>query len=276
MGKGSSGASIIIDKENQIVTKSVPIKNWNLFNHLKNQYNFMKFLNYNELTTDVYNDFFNDNKYFYSMKYEEDTENINADDLLFISEKISSLNYPVPDVSFASYIERLKDHIRFLRKDETFKEMLSYKEFIINDDIVVPNINLIEMLDFGMKYYIHKKPTLCHGDLTRENVVNNYVIDPNLLMDGWNHWLLDYGKVLQSYHYNYEATFSCNSIIINKNKMKCSIGSNILCSFCEDAYYFEATHYLRMLKYKLAESKHNFKIAYIRLCQVWEFFKEIY
>lgn len=293
---GSSGANIIFDYDKNIVRKVVHINDRNKFAHLRDQYIFMKYISQFKLTPEILNDSFNTNIYFYEIRMMKGnilSENTLSEILVNLS-KLIDLPFPIPTQNFSWYLNRLSNHFKYMRNIQTFRELMTFKVFNVetnNNYIEVPNINFYNFFKVGHEIFKDLKPTLCHGDLTLENTVyHNLFIDTNFIFNGWNHAILDISKLFQSYHYDYETTF-------NKTTKKewSYIGDNLKINIedkefsektiklCEDflsdynldrrhILWFECSHYLRMLKYKIVESKIDMITAYVRLCQVWEDF----
>ena len=276
--KGGSGVKIM-KKGNEII-KSISLEDRNRFEHLYNQFLYMKMLSSEGLTPEVYDCGFNTNTFYYKMKFEESTEEFNLNKVLDNLSKVQKLKYPVPQYKFETYLQRLSSHIKHLQTNELFWKLLHPFKFKVND-IYVNNFSLMELFQDG-EQYMNINPSLCHGDLTIENIINDKFIDTNFLPNCWNHFMLDLAKLGQSLHYKYEETFGkddnlfkinhCSdiSIIETNNFPEFDDSHSILNE--RSVLYFETTHYLRMLKYKTNDR--DFVIAYIRMCQCWEKYKE--
>jgi hypothetical protein len=107
----------------------------------------------------------------------------------------------------------------------------------------------------------------------------------------WNSWLLDVGKLLQSFHYNYEDIFykkqytnfnyinEQSKITVNfyqKNDLK-KYYDIILQKYnnvIKELLLLEISNYLRMLKYKKNQDDYN--KAFIILSLLWNNYKENY
>ena len=276
--KGSSGARLTINKDT--VVKSVPLSNINAYMHLKEQYAYMQYLSQFNLTPRILSAGYTKDEFYYEMEFIKQTSPQTKEQMLAFLEifKENDFKYPVPDLPFSTYLDRLKQHIKYLSKFDIFRKMMTYKYFVVNDK-EVKNIDFLKYFNIMECVFGSLEPTLCHGDLTVENTVNDKLIDTNFLMDCWNHFLIDYGKIAQSYHYNYNYSFSGKAKINIKDNVMTDdsiINSEeIFSEICFPmAVGFEVSHYLRMLKYKLAESEFKFKLAYIRMCQCYEEIKQ--
>ena len=143
-----------------------------------------------------------------------------------------------------------------------------------------------------------------HGDLTVENIVcvegleneskqlaikyskllKYYLIDPNggNIHDSPN---LDYSKLLQSLHGNYELLTMVKSIDIEKNSIQFFMPSadnyrNLYSIYCNyltknftneqllSIYYHEAIHWLRLLPYRINKDEKMAVVFYVGLLEV--------
>jgi len=317
--KGGSASSVYLDEIHNEILKTVRVTDTNGFNHLRDQHCWMAY--HKEALPNYFphigDDFFKDGLYCYRMEFVEgktldkmlDNKFIARnllEDVMHTVVSISDIDFiPKGNTTFTTYIDRLKGHLRRLKKETIFVDMLMKKEFILVEngvEKVIPNIDFIKFISMltSMTSYMDKQYSNCHGDLTLENIIiNEYedfgcnrikFIDDNFIFNGWNSYLLDYSKIFQSLHFNYEETFSdSSSLIIDDGKYLLTYNTENVkikeylfghgCGFFTDAVrdaslVLEVTHYIRMLIYKLAISQKDFIVAYIRTCQAYHELKK--
>lgn len=195
------------------------------------------------------------------------------------------------DNKFDTFIDRLNSHI-----------LVNIDKFKLFNIIIFNNkkIELFNSKEFlselnNIKQSYNSYFSNCHGDLTLENifVLNDSIklIDSNFMNNEWNSWLLDVGKLLQSFHYNYEDIFykkqytnfnyinEQSKITVNfyqKNDLK-KYYDIILQKYnnvIKELLLLEISNYLRMLKYKKNQDDYN--KAFIILSLLWNNYKENY
>lgn len=125
------------------------------------------------------------------------------------------------------------------------------------------------------KVFAADKISDIHGDLTIENIVctkdDFYLIDPNT-GNIFNSRFIDYAKILQSLHGNYEYLMAVSDVCVEENRIdfKC-VGSKayeymlgqykkfLLDHFSEEEinsiYYHEIANWLRLMPYKLEKGR---------------------
>lgn len=134
-----------------------------------------------------------------------------------------------------------------------------------------------------------------HGDMTIENIIcfsdrDYYFIDPNA-DNIHNSPLLDFGKLLQSLHGNYEFLMMVKSVQIDENRVSFMMtksenygrlykryGQYLLDNFSDrdvlSIYYHEIVHWLRLMPYKIRKNEKLAVVFYIGLLavlhDVWE------
>lgn len=177
-------------------------------------------------------------------------------------------------------------NLNFIKKQSIISQLLVYDTIIING-IEYKNLPLLEK--YLSKEHLCKlfENDICceiHGDLTVENIICNanndgsfYFIDPN---GGniHNSQFLDYGKLLQSLHGNYEFLMTVTSVLLKKNRIDffCTpssaysktrkfyveyLNSNFTFEQVRSIFYHEIIHWLRLLPYKLSK-KSNTALAF--------------
>lgn len=230
--------------------------------------------------------------------------------LYWLKEVLAPIEYPSKRRDFDYYIERLFIHINLLSKTvPAYDKMQDVKVFQLIENgknIKIPNISWYEFVKALEKFtpFLNKYYSNNHGDCTLENIFlrensagTMVFIDPYYVRDGYNSWLLDVSKIFQSIHFSYEEAFNsrpeCSfkqyAVLSSMSTFEWNyyenpakndeLMSKTLSVLTEEEYaaslLLEATHYLRMLKYKIAISEKDFIKAYIRLCQSWQSFKEL-
>ncbi len=150
--------------------------------------------------------------------------------------------------------------------------------------------NLLEVFSLDRRADIH-------GDLTVENVVctskegKYYLIDPNggnIL----NSPFLDYAKMLQSIHGNYEFYMMVENVVVDKNRVhfaffpseayaklyeeyKRYLSDRFNSDELKSIYYHEAVHWLRLLPYKIAKNEKTAVAFYVGLLNVLDSIRKI-
>ena len=177
--------------------------------------------------------------------------------------------------------------------DTTVKNYISEKIFANTDTIIqfirplLPDVFMINGVEYSlsewsdlkdeawcMKQITSRKTCNVHGDFTVENLIIDqgssegwYTIDPNSY-NVFNTPLIDYSKLMQSFHLGYESinriprcNLSGNSISLQLPRsqaygdMHPVLENFILTEFGEDAlretYFHELVNYLRLVPYKI-------------------------
>lgn len=168
-------------------------------------------------------------------------------------------------------------------------ELQKFSELVINGRLYKNLSYYFDILSINNLSNIFKNDiqTRIHGDLTLENIIYDkktedhfYFIDPNP-ENIFSTMFMDYAKLLQSLHGQYEHLQKIKNVKINENKInfKNKINKNILCIYrlydkylkynfsnneYKSIYYHEIVHWLRLLPYKI---KKNSKLAVIFYCQ---------
>ncbi len=172
------------------------------------------------------------------------------------------------------YIEdKVNKNLKKIENGNYIKPLLKYDILIINGKKYK---NLKYFKKFLTKEYLYEifkndKYSDIHGDLTIENIINKgksyYIIDPNT---GNLHEssFLDYSKLLQSLHGNYEFYMNTKSVEINGNQInylftKSYVYQELFNEYYEylkakfsdkeikSIFYHEIVHWLRLLPYKI-------------------------
>jgi hypothetical protein len=283
--ENNTNAEVMLNEKDLIVKKIVSLSDKQTYTKLKDQFHFLKYMSQAlpDIFPKIYECQYDERFFYYSMQYLKKRHENNFFTILDNLEKMYSIKYfDVDDsITFEHYIKRLEGHIKTNLKNELFVSLLRQSYFVVNNQII-ENLKLCDFIEMGR--YIQKsfnlKNEVCHGDCTLENIVNNQFFDTNFLPNCWNNHLLDLSKLAQSYHYLYEETFKDNFVTkqqgshIWKFKNFCSLQENSITEHLNEMeiFYFEATHYLRMLKYKTKTV--DYIVAYLRMCQCFNEFKK--
>ena len=179
--------------------------------------------------------------------------------LLELIKKMSQINPAGRSVlSFDHYIERLKDHADHFKSDHMLSQIFYEIGLMLEEH----------------RMCLSKETSFCHGDFTLNNLLMStkgdiYVIDSNNDLN-WTSWLLDMSKLLQSSrHYEYYFGFAP---IKNHEveKIHPSIRAILTKEQWKATRLLEATHWLRMLKYKKTKSRAQFELARAFCITLWK------
>lgn len=106
-----------------------------------------------------------------------------------------------------AYIGEMKDTEPMREYSGQFLTYLQRLTTHIPSDIAAK----IEEFSAPLEDYLNSQQSMCHGDLTLDNVIlaNNevYVIDPSIQKNVWSSWLIDVGRQMQSLNSNYEIMY---------------------------------------------------------------------
>lgn len=141
-------------------------------------------------------------------------------------------------VDFSVYLSRLVSHINSINtSDSEFSHIA---------------IEVLKLLESNSNVY-NEQRSFCHGDLTAENIIiqseDIVYIDPNYQLDSFSSWLLDCAKLYQSFHYSYEYEFTKK----RETQYSPNVYELLKSKFSKYHKYIlllEASHYIRMYKYK--------------------------
>lgn len=153
------------------------------------------------------------------------------------------------------------------------ESLIKHKKLIINGKEYLNLEQLMEYLSSDKLKEIFSSDNKCviHGDLTIENIIAGdegyYFIDPN--ETGYSVSFLDYAKLLQSLHGNYEFFMMTSPVSAEGNRISIKLMKSsqyekmyefyhnfLTDTFTEDElksiYYHEIIHWLRLMPYKIA------------------------
>lgn len=176
--------------------------------------------------------------------------------------------------------EKIIKNIKKLEKSREIKKIMEYDELIINGKTYKNFKQFKDKFSTDYLYKIFEKDMYSdiHGDLTVENIICTnstkepyYLIDPNTgnLHNSDN---LDYAKLLQSLHGNYEFFMHTNSVQVSGNainyvntaslayekiyqKYKKYLEEKFNFEKVRSIYFHEIVHWLRLLPYKIKKDE---------------------
>lgn len=192
------------------------------------------------------------------------------------------------------YIDKkVYSNLQFIRNNnDILREICKYDYLVINGE-KYPNIKKYDLILSSNKLFNTFKDDKCssiHGDLTAENIIYNpenkefYLIDPNV---GNIHesYLLDYGKMMQSIHGQYECLKYVDDLVVDGNniffnlknsepyeKAHKEFESHLTEKFSnrdlKSIYYHEIIHWIRLLPYKIKRKNENTVVYYATLLKI--------
>ena len=216
-------------------------------------------------------------------------------------------------VSLERYIDSKVDkNISFLLEDRYIRQLEQYDEVTVNGIKLRTLKNYEDILGKTHLKMVFRNDRYAdiHGDLTVENIVcvvdeseisgleyqgkmkpkTYYIIDPNT-GNIHNSPFLDYGKLLQSLHGNYEFLMMVTDVQIEKGEISFFMSKSdayvkiyelyrnyLMESFSKDEvlsiYYHEIIHWLRLMPYKIRKNEKLAVVFYTGLLSVindvWE------
>jgi len=219
-------------------------------------------------------------------------------------------NRPADSATIQKYIEsKVEKNIKFIiDEDKYIKNLEQYSKIYVNGRELstlkyYQDILIKEHLE---KIFGHDTYANIHGDLTIENIVclsdsseisdeeytgkvrpdTYYFIDPNT-GNVHNSPLLDYAKLLQSLHGNYEFLMMVSSVRIEKDhvnflmtkseayaqmydRYKCYLRTRFTREEVLSIYYHEVIHWLRLMPYKIRKNDKLAVVFYSGLLMVLE------
>jgi hypothetical protein len=212
------------------------------------------------------------------------------------------------------YIEsKVEKNLKIIRENNRYiRGLEQYDSILVNGNPLRTLNHYSEMLnaEHMQKVFEHDLYSDVHGDLTIENIIcvsdpteideleysgkirpsEYYFIDPNT-GNIHNSPYLDYGKLLQSLHGNYEFLMMVSSVKIEKSQVnfmmtKSEAYGKLYHKYNEylnhnfskeqvlSIYYHEIIHWLRLLPYKVRKDEKNAVVFYTGLLKVlnnvWE------
>lgn len=204
------------------------------------------------------------------------------------------------DEPIQTYIqEKIIDNYNSMISNKAFDEILKYDYVTINGTFY-PNIHMYNKFfdkSYLMDVFINDKRGDIHGDLTLENIIVSpengeqyYLIDPNT-NNTFDSIYLDYSKILQSLHGEYELIRKKNSrVVVDKNNIVISyernanyeklysqyvkfLNSKFDYSQRKSIYFHEIVHWLRLYKYR---NKHEPEKIFLYYAVFIKVLKDVY
>lgn len=203
------------------------------------------------------------------------------------------------------YIQtKVANNIEKIEKAHDIRELNKYEYLIINGKKYINLKFFMKYLQYDNLYNIFKNDecSIIHGDMTIENIIckreNNssdyYIIDPNTgnVHDSPN---LDYAKLLQSLHGEYEFLMMTKNVTVTDNKIDYLHSKSLLYdelfnkykdflnnrfSFekVKSIFYHEIIHWLRLMPYKIEKDSERSVLFYagfiIVLNEVYEMYEK--
>lgn len=192
------------------------------------------------------------------------------------------------------YDKKIRSNIDKIMNAHVLSELTNYEKLVINGetyDNLTMFLDKLYSFDFWKEIFENDYYSDIHGDLTVENIVCNinypkgyYLIDPN---GGNIHSSpnLDYSKLLQSLHGNYEFFMHTAKVKVNKNEISFKITRTTsydvlykrLDKYLKDTfdakrvksiYFHEIVHWLRLMPYKINNDSDRAAMFYAGLVMV--------
>lgn len=186
-------------------------------------------------------------------------------------------------------------NVEFIKKNggELISELLKYETLVIND-VRYRNLdyyfadNGILSYDTMMGFFKNDDCSVIHGDFTIDNIIydetvegKSYLIDPNV-MNLHECPLLDYSKMLQSLHGNYEYYATVTDFTVSGNVIKYNLGNTspfgklyakydeyLKNNFTQEQYRaiyaHELVHWLRLMPYKINKNPKTATLYFAQL-----------
>ncbi len=190
------------------------------------------------------------------------------------------------------FTEKVAKNLERIRESTVIKDLMGYDVLFINGE-KYNNIKEYEDIiseEFLQEIFYDEKMSVIHGDLTVENIIctrdergdeSFYIIDPNTgnILNSPN---LDYAKLLQSLHGEYEFVRTAKDITVHENKIDYSythsriyaelydwyrkyLLNNFSNKTVRSIYIHEIIHWLRLLPYKLMKEPERAPAYYSKL-----------
>ena len=193
--------------------------------------------------------------------------------------------------------EKIRRNIDFMRKSFLLKDLMNYEVLVINGK-EYPNLShYSRILSEDNLQEVFSRDRYCgiHGDLTTENIIctrneqgeeDFYLIDPNT-GNIHNSANLDYAKILQSVHGEYEFIKTAKEVSASGNRICFSYTHSIVYAelnrmfkdyleenFDRDEvrsiYLHEIVHWLRLMPYKLKNEPDRAPAFYAKMLVVMD------
>lgn len=181
--------------------------------------------------------------------------------------------------------EKIQKRIDSIISAKYIKDLEKNESILVNGDELPTLRTYSDMLNLEHLFLVFKEDKVAdiHGDLTVENIIcymdkdNYYLIDPNP-ENIHNTSFIDYAKLLQSLHGEYEFMSMINNVDIKGNRvsylmtksqayteLNSRLNEYIKCNFNKtqviSIYYHEMVNWMRLMEYRIKKNE-NTAVAY--------------
>ena len=202
-----------------------------------------------------------------------------------------------PQVIHKYYVEKVSKNIQIITSSPLFHSLMTYDKLVINGKEYnnLPFYNQILSENRLQLLFSADMYSAIHGDLTVENIIctrdeqgaeNFYLIDPNT-GNIHNSPNLDYAKLLQSLHGEYEFIKKASDVKVDKNEIRFQynqsavfmelrklydefLSENFDSVSIRSIYYHEIIHWLRLMPYKLTNDSERALVYFAKMMIVMD------
>ena len=206
---------------------------------------------------------------------------------------------------------KLRDNMTLAAENESVRNLMKYPTLIVNGKEYHNNDLLQDMMSLGNMrgIFASDRETAAHGDLTTENIIvceehphagslpegrPYYIIDPNPV-NPINSEPMDFGKMLQSLHGNYEFIPKRTSLSVDGNhvdfempvsphyrelylRLRDWLFQELSPEDVRSAYYHELMHWWRLIPYRIRRDAGSAPCYYASFVMVmndvWEMYEK--
>lgn len=201
------------------------------------------------------------------------------------------------------YVEKVSKNIQIIRSSPLFKTLMTYDKLIINGKVYnnLPYYERFLSEDNLQRIFGQDVYSIIHGDLTVENIICTrdergmegvYLIDPNT-GNIHNSPNLDFAKLLQSLHGEYEFIKKASNVIVDNDEVRFQYTqSTVFKKLCQrfngylyeifdrdtvrSIYYHEVVHWLRLMPYKLTNDSYRALAFFAKMLVVMDEIKQMF
>lgn len=195
------------------------------------------------------------------------------------------------------YKEKIRRNIDIIKESSLLKRLMSYNVLMINGREYANLPYYEQMLTEDNLFAIFSQDRYCkiHGDLTMENIIctrgengedNFYLIDPNT-GNIHNSANLDYAKLFQSVHGEYEFIKTAKEVTVYENEIRFIYTHSAVYSelfnrlkkylaevfdqkTIKSIYFHEIVHWLRLIPYKLKNDPYQTPAFYGKMIVIMD------